>query len=129
MKTKIIILSLVLIACSKVPIEKWEPEEIIGFDLSLIDQKSILSLSFSADHNLVAATIGTVDGPKAAPLWYWEIDKQGILLIKESDRDRTVLYKLSKLYEKNGRIGVEQTDNRLLTRYFPKKVEFEKKEK
>ena len=41
MKIKIIILILLLVACSKGSIEKWEPKNIIGFRLSLIDQKRV----------------------------------------------------------------------------------------
>jgi len=124
MNIKIIFISLVLVACSKVPIEKWEPQDIIGFNLSLRSKHSIQSFSFSADKNLVIAKIGTEGGPVAGPVWHWEIDKNGILLIKEADG--TVLYKLSKLYESDSIITVEQTDNRLLKRFFHEKLKFTK---
>jgi hypothetical protein len=96
--------------------QKWHVTDIVGYNLKLIDKKTYQSFTFSADHNLVAAEIGTVDGPIAVPLWYWKINKDGILIIK--DDDGKIWYRMKKLYEKNGRIGVELSG---------KKVEYEKR--
>lgn len=112
-----LIIMLSLYAQASAETQKWHAKDIVGYKLTLIDKKTIESFTFWADQNLVSASIGTVGGPITAVLWYWKIDKNGILLIK--DDDNKIWYRMKKLYEKKGRIGVELSGN---------KVEYEKKE-
>jgi len=109
------VLLLVLTACShnSGDMHKWQASDIVGYNLKLIDKTAHESFTFSAD-GLVAASIGSVGGPVAAPLWYWEIDKEGFLIIKD---EKEIIYRMKKLYDKNGIIGVE---------YAGHKVEYEK---
>jgi len=81
--------------------------------MSIIDKTAYESFTFSAD-GLVAVTTGSVGGALAAPLWYWEIDKEGFLIIKN---EKKIIYRMKKLYEKNGIIGAE---------YAGHKVQYEK---
>ena len=103
--------------------EKWKGNDIVGYNLKLIDPEEYQSFSFgSPDHHLVAATFGAVGGPITFPLCYWNIDKNGILYIK--DWDGKVRFRLKKIYQKDGKVGVELSrDQRGL---HGKKVEYEK---
>ena len=96
--------------------KKWIASDIVGCNFKLIDAEVYQSFSFgSPDYHLVLATVGTVGGPITIPLWYWEIDRNGILNIK--DDQGKIRFSLKKLYQRNGIVGVEQSG---------KKVEYEK---
>lgn len=99
---------------------EWKESDIVGHGIKLIDKQKIEAFYFFSDNNLVVATIGKV-GSKTATSefwWEWEIDKNGILIIK--DDNGKIWYKMKKLYNKNGIIGVELSG---------KKVEYEVKHK
>ncbi|MGO9018102.1 MAG: hypothetical protein ACLQVJ_07085 [Syntrophobacteraceae bacterium] len=87
--------------------QKWQVTEIAGHTLKLIDKTAYELLSFSDHNNVVLAEVGTIHGAIAGPAWYWEIDRDGILIIKEWDGK--ALHRMKKLYEKHGVFGVDDS--------------------
>jgi hypothetical protein len=61
----------------------WAQLDLPGKRMELLDEKVVEVYRFhKAGH--VSVTLGTKDGPLAAPLFYWKI-KRGLLVITESD--------------------------------------------
>jgi hypothetical protein len=84
--------------------DNWETSEIVDYKLSIINGNALEEFSFLKDGD-VRATIGTTDGPVAAPIYYWEIDKNGIMIIK--DYDKKSIVKIAKISESNNVISAE----------------------
>jgi len=84
---------------------RWQASDIVGYRLVLIDKgdKQVYrSFAFTAQGDAIA---GVGVGARTATEWKkWEIDDEGILNIIDGER---ILYKMRKLYERNGRVGVE----------------------
>lgn len=70
----------------------------------LIDKQVYQSFAFTAQGDVIGG-VGMVKGLRGAPVWRWEIDKEGVLNIR--DGDGSILYEMRKLYERKGRVGVE----------------------
>ena len=87
---------------------RWQASDIVGYRLELIDKhdKQVYrSFAFTAQGDAIA---GVGVGKRTATEWKkWEIDDEGILNI--IDGGGRILYKMRKLYERNGRVGVEYT--------------------
>lgn len=89
MQMRSVLLSLavaaVLAGCSRVEESQptaWSALGLQGKTLDLIDESKIETYRF-AEQGLVAATLGTKGGAVAAPLYYWRIEGQA-LVISES---------------------------------------------
>jgi hypothetical protein len=57
----------------------WNDYRIVGKRFELVDAERIQSYRFGRD-GLVAAVLGTKNGPVAAPLLYWPIDGERLLI-------------------------------------------------
>jgi len=84
--------------------DNWKASEIVDYKLSIINGNAVEEYSFFKD-GYVKATIGTTDGPVAGPVFYWEIDKNGILIIK--DYDKKSIVKIAKISDGNNIISAE----------------------
>ena len=86
MRTGFAILSIaaILAGCSKadegLPTD-WPSLHLQGKTLDLVDDAKVETYSFN-DQGLVSVTIGTRGGPVAAPLYYWKL-KGNVLVISE----------------------------------------------
>jgi hypothetical protein len=67
------------------PARKWEPADLVGFRLSLVDSKRISAFTFNED-GWVLLTAGRVGGPVTAPVLKWRIDKVGLLHIEDVEK-------------------------------------------
>lgn len=66
----------------------WSALELEGKTLDLIDDARVETYAFSKQ-GLVAATVGTKGGAIAAPLFYWRVEGQS-LVISELPGERAV---------------------------------------
>ncbi len=82
---------------------KWQASDIVGYRLELIDKQIYQSFAFTAEGDVIGG-VGMVKGLRGAPVWRWRIDNEGVLNIEEGGRS---LYEMRKLYEREGRVGVE----------------------
>ena len=62
----------------------WNDKTVVGSKLELIDDKSIGVYSFGQD-GLAPVTAGAKDGPVMAPLFYWRIEGDKLVLSEEKN--------------------------------------------
>jgi hypothetical protein len=120
MKKYLILIILLLIACSQQPTEKegrhfrnhvkWKADDVVGYKLTIISSNVCESLHFH-ESGEVSALIGTVNRELAAPIYKWEIDKDGFLIIRKSDNNMIV--KVAKIAENKDIIIAECERDRM----------------
>jgi hypothetical protein len=89
--------------------QKWDAQELGALNLRLVDPKTTLELRFGKNGQ-VLATIGTVGGPIAGPVWKWKIRKDGSLRIHDEE---TTFYVFRKLCSSENRLVVGSGKRRL----------------
>lgn len=85
---------------------KWTAKELVGRILTLKDDVEIQSFRFISD-GAVAASTGTnsKNGGVAYPVFYWMIDKQGVLHIyTHPEHPENALFRITKLKVRKNRI-------------------------
>ena len=89
----------------------WARADLAGYTLALVDDRQVRQYSFH-EKGHVAATVGQRGGFVCGPVFYWHLDRDGVLVITEDEDGGRVVDRLKKVRLGPDRAEVERAGRR-----------------